>query len=240
MLRVSALVIAAVTAAGLYKKAWLPEKKCIRAGFFVYYTHLSNLLVLAYELALGIGGRGALRWLGSPGVALSVTLCIYVTHLIYALVLIPLAKHSNDESWLKGRYSFANVCVHYIVPGLVAVRRGCPAEELPALARRLYREGVAAIVTDAPLPRVRQARRAAMLLHADTSVLDRLPPQQPLQELIRQGMMPADAALMLTRLPAETAGQRLLGCLTVGTPAPLTRWGRDWRLLAVLDQHAAD
>ena len=72
MLRVSALVIAAVTAAGLYKKAWLPEKKCIRAGFFVYYTHLSNLLVLAYELALGIGGRGALRWLGSPGVALSV------------------------------------------------------------------------------------------------------------------------------------------------------------------------
>lgn len=122
MLRVSALVIAAVTAAGLYKKAWLPEKKCIRAGFFVYYTHLSNLLVLAYELALGIGGRGALRWLGSPGVALSVTLCIYVTHLIYALVLIPLAKHSNDESWLKGRYSFANVCVHYIVPGLVAVQ----------------------------------------------------------------------------------------------------------------------
>ena len=122
MLRVSALVIAAVTAAGLYKKAWLPEKKCIRAGFFVYYTHLSNLLVLAYELALGIGGRGALRWLGSPGVALSATLCIYVTHLIYALVLIPLAKHSNDESWLKGRYSFANVCVHYIVPGLVAVQ----------------------------------------------------------------------------------------------------------------------
>ena len=141
----------------------------------------------------------------------------------------------------KGLYeSELDLAGDYLLPGLVAVRRGCPAEELPALARRLYREGVAAIVTDAPLPRVRQARRSAMLLHADTSVLDRLPPQQPLQELIRQGMMPADAALMLTRLPAETAGQRLLGCLTVGTPAPLTRWGRDWRLLAVLDQHAAD
>ena len=141
----------------------------------------------------------------------------------------------------KGLYeSELDLAGDYLLPGLVAVRRDCPAEELPALARRLYREGVAAIVTDAPLPRVRQARRAAMLLHADTSVLDRLPPQQPLQELIRQGMMPADAALMLTRLPAETAGQRLLGCLTVGTPAPLTRWGRDWRLLAVLDQHAAD
>ena len=141
----------------------------------------------------------------------------------------------------KGLYeSELDLAGDYLLPGLVAVQRGCPAEELPALARRLYREGVAAIVTDAPLPRVRQARRMAMLLHAEASVLDRLPPQQPLQELIRQGMMPADAALMLTRLPAEAAGQRLLGCLTVGTPEPLTRWGRDWRLLAVLDQHAAD
>lgn len=141
----------------------------------------------------------------------------------------------------KGLYeSELDLAGDYLLPGLVAVRRGCPAEELPALARRLYWEGVAAIVTDAPLPRVRQARRMAMLLHADASVLDSLPPQQPLQELIRQGMMPADAALILTRLPAAAAGQRLLGCLTAGTPAPLTRWGRDWRLLAVLDQHTAD
>lgn len=126
MLRLSALGIVLVTAAGLYKKAWLREKKCLRAGFFVYYTHLSNLLVLVYELALGASGHdpqcGAYRWLSSPGVALSMTLCIYVTHLIYALVLIPLAKHNNDESWLKGRYSFANVCVHYITPGLVVLQ----------------------------------------------------------------------------------------------------------------------
>lgn len=128
----------------------------------------------------------------------------------------------------------------YLLPGLVAVRRGCPAEELSALARRLYREGVAAIVTDTPLPRIRQARRTAMLLYADGPALDRLPPQQPLQALIRRGVPPVDAALMLTRLPAEAAGQRLLGCLRAGTPAPLTRWGQDWRLLAVLDQHAAD
>ncbi len=125
-LRVSAMVIAAVTAAGLYKKAWLPEKKCIRAGFFVYYTHLSNLAVLVYELALAASGYdaacGAYRWLSSPGVALSVTLCIYVTHLIYALVLIPAAKRGHDEAWLKGRYSFANVCVHYVTPGLVAAQ----------------------------------------------------------------------------------------------------------------------
>ena len=126
MLRISALVIAVVTAAGLYKKAWIREKKCLRAGFFVYYTHLSNLLVLVYELALGASGHdpncGVYRWLSAPGVALSMTLCIYVTHLIYALVLIPLAKRDNDEAWLRGRYSFANVCVHYIVPGLVVLQ----------------------------------------------------------------------------------------------------------------------
>ena len=57
MLRISALVIVLVTAIGLYKKAWLPEKHCIRAGFFVYYTHLSNLLILLYELALGASGH---------------------------------------------------------------------------------------------------------------------------------------------------------------------------------------
>ena len=56
VLRLSALVIVLVTAIGLYKKAWLPEKHCIRAGFFVYYTHLSNLLILLYELALAPAG----------------------------------------------------------------------------------------------------------------------------------------------------------------------------------------
>ena len=116
MLRISALAIALVTAAGLYKKAWLPAKKCIRAGFFVYYTHLSNLLVLAYQLALGIAGHdpscGVFRWLSAPVTALSVTLCIYVTHLLYAFVLIPAAKRSGDADGLRGRYSFANLCVH--------------------------------------------------------------------------------------------------------------------------------
>lgn len=142
---------------------------------------------------------------------------------------------------IKGLYeSELDLEGDYLLPGLVVVRRGCPVEELPALARRLYREGVAAIVTDTPLPRIRLTRRTALLLHADASALNKLPPQQPLQELIRQGVPSVDAALMLTRLPAEAAGQRLLGCLTAGAPAPLTRWGRDWRLLAVLDQHAAD
>ena len=126
MLRISALFIAVVTAVGLWKKAWLPEKKCFRAGFFVYYTHLSNLFILVYELVLGASGHdpdgGVYRWLSSPGVAVSVTLCIYVTHLIYAFVLIPSARRRGDESWLRGRFSFGNLCVHYVTPGLVVLQ----------------------------------------------------------------------------------------------------------------------
>ena len=57
MLRISALAIAVIAAIGLWKKAWLPEKKCFRAGFFVYYTHLSNLFILVYELVLGASGH---------------------------------------------------------------------------------------------------------------------------------------------------------------------------------------
>ena len=122
MLRLSALVIVLVTAIGLYKKAWLPEKHCIRAGFFVYYTHLSNLLILLYELALGASGHdphcGAFRWLSSPGVALSMTLCIYVTHLIYHFVLVPDARRRGKKFADFGG-SFGNLCVHYGTPWLV-------------------------------------------------------------------------------------------------------------------------
>ena len=125
VLRLSALVIVLVTAIGLYKKAWLPEKHCIRAGFFVYYTHLSNLLILLYELALGASGHdphcGAFRWLSSPGVALSMTLCIYVTHLIYHFVLVPDAKRRGKKFADFGG-SFGNICVHYLTPLLVVAQ----------------------------------------------------------------------------------------------------------------------
>ena len=125
VLRLSALVIVLVTAIGLYKKAWLPEKHCIRAGFFVYYTHLSNLLILLYELALGASGHdphcGAFRWLSSPGVALSMTLCIYVTHLVYHFVLVPDARRRGQKFADFGG-SFGNLCVHYGTPWLVVMQ----------------------------------------------------------------------------------------------------------------------
>ena len=70
MLRISALFIAVIAAVGLWKKAWLPEKKMLPRRVFVYYTHLSNLFVLLYQLALGASGHdpdgGVYRWLSSP------------------------------------------------------------------------------------------------------------------------------------------------------------------------------
>ncbi|MGN0778550.1 MAG: hypothetical protein ACI4MJ_05335 [Aristaeellaceae bacterium] len=141
----------------------------------------------------------------------------------------------------KGLYeSELDLAGDYLLPGLVLVRRKCPAAELPALARRLYRAGAAAIVTDQPLPSIKPMRRTALLLTADAAALDALPAQLPLDAAHRLRIAPEDAVLALTMLPAQAANQRLIGCLRAGTPAPLTRWSRDWQLVAVLDQHAAD
>ncbi len=120
-LRISALGIALLGGAGLFKAVWLPEKQCVRAGAFVFYTNLSNLLVVVYELLLGLFGA-RLPWLTAPGVALSATLCVYVTHLIFAYVLVPDAKRRQDAAWLEGLGAFGNLCVHYITPGLVVAQ----------------------------------------------------------------------------------------------------------------------
>lgn len=59
--------------------------------------------------------------------------------------------------------------------------------------------------------------------------------RQALQNLIRRfGFRPEDAVLMTTQTPAESVKEPLLGRLTVGLPAPLTRWDRDWDMVAVI------
>lgn len=122
-LRLSAAGIFLLGAAGLLLHSTLLETGHIRPGMFCFYTNLSNLLVLVYELALAAVPEGAVRrLLTGSGVALSMTLCIYVTHLIYAFVLLPTAHRRDDESWLKGRFSFGNVCVHFITPGLTVLQ----------------------------------------------------------------------------------------------------------------------
>lgn len=127
MLRLSALVIFLLGTMGLLFHSGLIPKKYIRAGFFCYYTNLSNLLVVVYELLLGASGHdphGALyRALSSPTVALTMTLCIYVTHLIFHWVLVPTAKkYGEDGLRALGAGTFGNVWVHYIIPWLTVLQ----------------------------------------------------------------------------------------------------------------------
>lgn len=126
MLGISAIFLFLLGAAGLAFHSTLPATGHIRPGFFVFYTNLSNLLLAVYQLALGVSsffpGSGVFRLLSAPGVALSMTLCIFVTHLIYQWVLVPSATKSGKSLSDIGLSSFGNLCVHYIVPWLTVVQ----------------------------------------------------------------------------------------------------------------------
>lgn len=126
MLRLSALLLGLLGLVGLYFHSTLPVTGHIRPGFFVFYTNLSNLLLAVYQLTLGVSGHdpqcGVFRWLSSAGVALSMTLCIFVTHLIYQWVLVPSAKKGGKALSDIGFSSFGNLCVHYAVPWLTVVQ----------------------------------------------------------------------------------------------------------------------
>lgn len=59
--------------------------------------------------------------------------------------------------------------------------------------------------------------------------------RQTLSNLIhRFGFQPEAAVLVTTQTPAESVGEHQLGRLTVGLPAPLTRWTRDWEMIGTL------
>ncbi len=61
--------------------------------------------------------------------------------------------------------------------------------------------------------------------------------RQALCNLIhRFGIAPEDAARMCTQTPAESIGEKLLGRIAVGTPAPLTRWSRAWQWRGIVDE----
>ena len=126
MLRLSALFLGLLGLVGLYFHSTLPVTGRIRPGFFAFYTNLSNLLLAVYQLTLGVSGHdpqcGVFRWLSSAGVALSMTLCIFVTHLIYQWVLVPSAKKGGKALSDIGFSSFGNLCVHYAVPWLTVVQ----------------------------------------------------------------------------------------------------------------------
>ena len=121
-LRLSAAGIFLLGALGLLLHSTLPQTGHIRAGMFCFYTNLSNLAVLLYELVLAIVPAGGVRRLltGST-VALAMTLCIYVTHLVYHFVLVPDARRRGQKFADFGG-SFGNLCVHYGTPWLVVMQ----------------------------------------------------------------------------------------------------------------------
>ena len=82
-LRLSAAGIFLLGALGLLLHSNLPQTGHIRAGMFCFYTNLSNLAVLLYELALAIvPGEVGRRLLNARTQENEVTLCRYVQALV--------------------------------------------------------------------------------------------------------------------------------------------------------------
>ena len=125
VLRLSAWGIFLLGAVGLLIHSTLLQTGHIRAGMFCFYTNLSNLLVLLYELALAIAAglphSAALRLLTGSTLSFSMALCILVTHLVYQFILVPDAKR-NGKRFADFGASFGNLCVHYLTPLLVVAQ----------------------------------------------------------------------------------------------------------------------
>lgn len=59
--------------------------------------------------------------------------------------------------------------------------------------------------------------------------------RQALHNLIHLfGIDPFDAVRMCTRTPAECIGEETLGRIVPGSPAPLTRWTKDWQFIDII------
>ena len=123
---VSALCIATVTLLALTAHSTVLKTGRIRPGMFCFYTNLSNLLVALYELALffalTLGPAPVRRFLTAPVVALCVSACIWVTHIIYHFVLVPYMKKKGTPFADGAGEALGNLCVHYAVPLLTLLQ----------------------------------------------------------------------------------------------------------------------
>lgn len=73
-------------------------------------------------------------------------------------------------------------------------------------------------------------------LHDGTLAGSVLTMKQALWNLIHLfGIAPADAVRMCTSTPAESVGETICGHMTVGSPAPLTRWSPDWQFISIIE-----
>ena len=123
---VSALAIAVIATAGLVIHSTLPRTGKIRAGFFCFYTNLSNLVIILYEFTLFtaavLKAQAVYRAAANSTVALSMTACIWVTHLIYHFILLPSARRGGVKLADTADERVGNVFVHYVTPLLVVLQ----------------------------------------------------------------------------------------------------------------------
>lgn len=146
----------------------------------------------------------------------------------------------------------------FLLPGFVAVQ--VPAlcghdvtqgeAELRRLSRALFKCGVsafrAAVGGDAEAVRTAEAAVRRLMLRpvqsgAQVLGLDvtdgpagAIAPAEAFTRMLHSGVAPEEAVRLCTEAPAEALGERLAGHMTAGSPAPLTRWSKDWRWKGIL------
>ena len=135
--RVSSALIAVLAFVGIFMQAGFHKGKYY-LGTFSYYTNLSNLFTGVYQAMIFVGGFT----LGSfydavtgAAVRYSLTLMIWVTHLIYHFLLVPDYKKKQGERFKTEWATFKNLDVHYVVP-LLAVAQWlvCADKNVPFVA----------------------------------------------------------------------------------------------------------
>ncbi len=118
------LAIAGLALVGVFLQAGLRQGK-YRLGTFSYYTNLSNLITGVYELLLfifALPGSAVYGRLAGAGVRYSLTLMIWVTHLIYHFLLVPDYKKKQGDNFKAEWATFKNLDVHYVVPLLTLLQ----------------------------------------------------------------------------------------------------------------------
>lgn len=134
---VSSLVIAVLALWGILLQAGIREGH-YRLGTFSYYTNLSNLIIGVYELLLfifALPGSAAYDALASAGVRFSLTLMIWVTHLVYHFLLVPDYKKKQGDKFKAEWSTFKNLDVHYFVPLLTLLQwLVCADKNVPFVA----------------------------------------------------------------------------------------------------------
>ncbi len=121
---VSSLAIAVLALVGVFLQAGLHHGH-YRLGTFSYYTNLSNLITGVYQLLIfifALPGSAVYDRLAGAGVRYSLTLMIWVTHLIYHFLLVPDFRKKQGEDFKKEWSTFKNLDVHYAVPLLALLQ----------------------------------------------------------------------------------------------------------------------